>query len=142
MADLDARDHVTGKQAPVTSIDKALRTTSATLLSGEDQTNNVLKVENQNEYVAITQSASADVDIEHIVGGPGDLIVGLHFNTNTTENVIIMDGTTDVFTIPTASAQAGDVWSAPGGGVVATTKWVLKTTTADTTTIICVGRFG
>ena len=114
------------------SAGKAL-VSQATLLSGEDQTNNVVRVEKQNGYELIAASTTAGVPGGGS-GAIGDFLEAVIVKANT-GTITILDGATTVLVIP-ASTTVGTRYEF---NMLAKTAW--KITTPASTEAICVGRF-
>lgn len=118
-------------------------TTLSTLISGEDQTNDCLVVENQNGYYIFDHGAATADEILGTTGASGDLLVRVTVTeAPTSQTIDIYDGTVAagdlILSIPTGAA-IGDTWElgilSKNGGFTADDK-------ADTTGIaVCVGRF-
>lgn len=129
-----------GSEWVQTSINGAARVTQSTLTSGEDQTNNVVRVEGQSGYEVIARTTT-DV-IAGTLGAVGDLLVRVIVQVvPTTASLIIYDGTsatgTAVLTIPT-TATIGQVFEV---GAVALTNWQVGLHATGAGTVSMIGRF-
>ena len=109
----------------------AAQVTLNTLLSGEDQTNDVLKVEAQFNYETVAASQTAQV--LGSTGAAGDYLHSVIVTTST-GTVTVLDNATTVAVIPAASTG---VW--PINAVSESGAW--KITTAASTTCTAIGRF-
>jgi len=119
-------DHSTLK-----SIDGAQCVTLSTKLAGEDQTNDVLKAEQQFGYETVAASQTAQV--LGATGAAGDFLHSIII-TASTGTITILDNATTVAVIP---AAATGVW--PINLVSVSGAW--KITTAASTSCTAVGRF-
>lgn len=101
-----------------------------TLISGEDQTNNVFRVEQQFGYETV--AASQTDQILGTTGAAGDFLHAIIVDT-ATGTIVVEDGTTTVLTIPAGGTGRWEI------NAQATTYWAI--TTAASTSCMCVGRF-
>lgn len=118
-------------------------TALSTLLSGEDQSNDCLVVEEQNGYYVFDHGAATADEVLGTLGASGDLLVRVTVTeAPTTQTIDIYDGTvaagTLILSIPT-TASVGDSWElglmSINGGFTCDDK-------SDTTGIaVAVGRF-
>ena len=118
--------------------------TLSTLLSGEDQTNNVLRVEEQNGYFFFDHGTVSEDTPMGVTGDEGDLLVRVTvLETPNAQTIDIYDGVVAtgqlVLVIPTAAA-AGDTWEL---GIQATTSagFVIDDKSDDQGQILAIGRF-
>lgn len=113
--------------------------TDGTLLPGEDQTNNVLRIESQWEYEDVAASQT-----DQVIGGSGavgDLVASIFCTTSAASVgvVSLKDGTGAAFTIFQAQAAASTLQ----GGILnwVSTSGAWKLTTGTNTTCRVAGRF-
>jgi len=109
----------------------AAHVTLSTKIAGEDQTNDVLKVEQQFGYETVAASQTAQA--LGATGAAGDFLHSIII-TASTGTITILDNATTVAVIP---AAATGVW--PINLVSASGAW--KITTAASTSCTAVGRF-
>lgn len=102
------------------------------LIAGEDQTNNVLVVE-QGQYEYETVAASQTDQVLGATGAAGDFIHSIVVDS-ATGTVVLKDDTTAILTIP---ASGTGVWELN----LTSKNGAFKVTTAASTTCLCVGRF-
>lgn len=116
-----------------------LHITPGTLLAGEDQTNQVFRIERQGKYVAI--AASQTDSVFGVVGAPGDYLEKLVITVTTaaTAAVSIKDG---------ADSSIPIFPNFPGGGIgvyvvpldIVSRSGAWKITTGAGSTVLAVGR--
>ena len=111
----------------------------STLLSGEDQTNDVIKVEQRFGYETVAISRTAQV-LGATTGAAGDFLHRLVIEVITvaTANVTLLDGATEIVILTGGANLLEGVYSIEFN-MVATTAW--KITTGAGATVIGVGRF-
>jgi len=124
-------DTVTEKSSAMTGVGGAANVGLATLISGEDQTNDVLKVEAQFNYETV--AADADAQPLGATGAVGDLLHSVIVATST-GTVTVLDNAVEVLVIPASSVGVWTINCVSESGA-----W--KITTAASTTCTCIGRF-
>ena len=133
---MKGKDTTTGMPAPLDATNGAGHVYDATLRAGEDQTNDVMVVE-QGQFGYETVAAGQTAQVLGTTGAAGDLLHSVIVDS-ATGTVLVIDGATTVLTIPATAANVKSTgeWIIDA---VATTAW--KITTAASTTCMCVGRF-
>ena len=113
-----------------------LKVSLATLIAGEDQTNDVIKVEQRFGYETVAVSQTAQV----LGSAAGDFLHRLVIEVITvaTANVTLLDGATEIVILTGGADLLEGVYSIEFN-MVATTAW--KITTGAGATVIGVGRF-
>lgn len=124
-------DPATAESVDVTNGAAHVDVKDIVLLSGEDQTNNVIRIEQQFEYETVAASQTAQA--LGVTGGVGDLLHSIII-TASTGTITVLDGATTVAVIP---AGAVGVWLFDLVSVVGA--WNI--TTAVATSCTAVGRF-
>lgn len=117
----------------------ALKVVLATLLAGEDQTNNVLRVEQQMDYETIAASQTAQV--LGATGATGDLLSHLILvvTTAATAATSILDGATSIAIFPNSPGGGVGTYHVPLNLVSVSGAW--SVTTGAGVAVIAVGRF-
>lgn len=111
--------------------DGATHVSQATLTSGEDQTNNVVRVEGQFEYETV--AAGQTTQALGTTGAVGDLLHSIII-TASTGTITVLDGVVTVAVIP---AAATGVWLFDAVSVSGA--WNITTAAATSCTVV--GRF-
>lgn len=135
---INGRDTATNNPQEVKSTSGAAHTTLTTLLSGEDQTNNVLRVESQNESYSAARSTS-DVTIG-ATGAIGDYLERVVLTAAVTVATLIVkdkSGTTLAAFLTTDTV--GTVREV--GAVAAGAGFAVTLDAAGAGTVTCIGRF-
>lgn len=117
----------------------ALKVVLATLLAGEDQTNNVLRVEQQMDYETIAASQTAQV--LGATGAAGDLLSHLILvvTTAATAATSILDGATSIAIFPNSPGGGVGTYHVPLNLVSVSGAW--SVTTGAGVAVVAVGRF-